>query len=199
LNGIAVIIPTLSKQRGEATGTMALAAKGHCEAVLIVSHDPERTGFSKTCNRGIRQAHEEADICLLNDDITWFQHGWLATLQRALYKSPNYALAVPSGKSSTNPMRLGRLGMRGIKVVNHVPFWCVVIKRKTIDTLGLLDERFIHYASDSWYCDQVKRIGLKSIWVRDVYLEHRKHGSKLIGKWRKRDQALYRRWKRKGR
>lgn len=195
MNGIAVIIPTLSKQRGKITGTMAMAAKGHCEAALIISHDPERTGFSKTCNRGIRQAHEQADICLLNDDITWFQHGWLATLQRALYQNSNYALAGPSGKSATNPMKMGKLGMCGIRVINHLPFWCVLIKRSVVSRLGLLDEAFIHYASDSWYCDQVKRAGLKSIWVRDVYLEHRKHGSNLISKWRKRDQALYRRRK----
>lgn len=196
MNPIAIIIPTLSTERGELTGAMALAARGSCEATLIISYDPDRTGFTATSNRGIRQAAEDADICLLNDDITWFQHGWLAIMQRALYQNSNYALAVPGGKSSTAPMRGGKLGMQGLQVVNHVPFWCVLIKRSVINRLGLLDETFIHYASDSWYCDLVKKAGLKSIWVRDVYLEHRKHGSKLISKWRKRDQALYRRRKR---
>lgn len=193
MNPIAVIIPALSIERGKTTGDMALAARGNCKATLIISHDPEGTGFTATANRGIKRATPDADICLLNDDITWFQHGWLAIMQRALYQNSHYAIAVPSGKSATAPMRGGKLGMQGIQVVNHVPFWCVLMKRSTINRLGLLDEAFIHYASDSYYCDLVKKAGLKSIWVRDVYLEHKKHGSRLISKWRKRDQGLYRR------
>jgi len=192
MNSIAVIIPTLSMKRAQAAGQMALATRGSCEATLIVSHDPEGSGFTATCNRGIRQAAPDADICLLNDDVTWFQHGWLATLQRALYQNSNYAIAVPSGGSSTAPMKDGKLGMRGLQAVIQVPFWCVLIKRSVINRLGLLDEAFIHYGSDSWYCELVKRAGLKGIWVKDVYLEHKRHGSGLISKWRDRDQALYR-------
>ena len=188
-------MPTLSKQKAKVTGGMALATRGSCEARLIVSHDPERSGFSRTCNRGIKQAAPNADICLLNDDITWFQHGWLTIMQRALYQNSKYALAVPSGDSSTAPMKDGRLGMRGLQAVVQAPFWCVLIKRSVINRFGLLDEAFIHYASDSWYCETIKRAGLKAIWVKDVFLKHSRHGSKLISEWRDKDQALYRRRK----
>lgn len=196
MNPIAIVIPTLTKARGESTGKMALAT-ARCEAELIVSHDPDRTGFTKTCNRGMRQADENSDICLLNDDILTFHHGWLATLQRALYYRKNYGIVGPSGGSSTNPMRGGFLGMEGLREVRHIPFWCVLIKRALIDKIGLLDEAFIHYASDSYYNDCAKKAGFKTVWCRDVYLEHKRHGSKLISKWRKRDQALYRKRRRR--
>lgn len=192
---ITIVIPTLDVARGESTGKMALAT-ARCEARLIVSHDLDRTGFTKTCNRGMRQA-KEGDICLLNDDVLKFHHGWLATLQRALHHRKDYGIAGPSGGSSTAPMRGGRLGMEGLQEVRHMPFWCVLIKRTLIDEIGLLDEAFIHYASDSMYCDNTKRAGFKIVWVKDVYLEHQRHGSKLIGKWQKRDQALYRKRRRR--
>jgi GT2 family glycosyltransferase len=189
---IAIIIPTLSQGRGEETGRIALATAGNVDAGFIVSHDPNRTGFTKTCNRGIRKAPRGSDICLLNDDILKFYHGWLEVLQRALYSDPKFALVGPSGGSNTNPMRDGKLGMSGLKAVRHMPFWCVLIKAEIIRKLGLLDEAFIHYASDSWYCDCARKAGYKVVWVKDVFLKHQRHGSKLQSAWKKRDQALYR-------
>ena len=197
MNPIAVVIPTLDVKRGQSTGKLALALAGQCEAELIVSHDPKRTGFTKACNREIRRAPPGSDICLLNDDVLRFHHGWLATLQRALYSNSKFGLAGPSGGSNTAPMRGGKLGMQGLQVVKHLPFWCVLIKRRLINKIGLLDERFIHYASDSAYCDKARQAGFKVVWVRDIWLKHKRHGSKLQGGWKKRDQALYRKRRRK--
>jgi GT2 family glycosyltransferase len=197
MNPIAIVIPTLDIKRGESIGKTALATAG-CQAEVIVSHDPKRSGFTRTCNRGIKRADNGADICLLNDDILRFHHGWLATLQRALYSSPKFGLVGPSGGSNTAPMCAGKLGMSGLKPVKHIPFWCVLIKRKLIDKIGILDERFIHYASDSWYCDCTRKAGFQVVWVRDVFLKHKKHGSKLQSAWKKRDQALYRRRGKRG-
>jgi hypothetical protein len=197
MNTITVVIPTLVKERGQSTGKMALATAGDCHAILVVSHDPKRTGFTKTCNRGILSAPEGSDICLLNDDVTRFHHGWLATLQRALYSNPKFAIVGPSGGSKTAPMSGGKLGMTGLQKVRHLPFWCVLIKASIIKKIGLLDETFIHYASDSWYCDVIRKKGFQVIWVKDVYLEHKRHGSGLQSAWKKRDQALYRKRHRK--
>jgi len=193
---IAIIIPTLDVKCGKSIGKIALATAG-CQAKLIVSHDPKRTGFTKTCNRGIKLAGKEADICLLNADILQFYHGWLATLRRALHSKSKFGLIGPGGGSNTSPMRGGVLGMQGLQVVRHLPFWCVVIKRKLINKIGLLDETFIHYASDSWYCDQARKAGFQVVWCKDVFLKHRKHGSKLQSAWKRRDQALYRKRRRK--
>jgi GT2 family glycosyltransferase len=196
MNPITIVIPTLDMARGESTGKMALAT-ARCEAKLIISHDLKRTGFTKTCNRGMRRADAGSDICLLNDDVLTFHHGWLATLQRALYHKKDFGIVGPSGGSSTNPMRGGWLGMEGLQVVRHMPFWCALIKRALINKIGLLDEAFIHYASDSFYNDCARKAGFKVIWCKDVYLKHQRHGSKLQSKWKKRDQALYRKRRRR--
>lgn len=82
--------------------------------------------------------------------------------------------------------------MQGLEVVRQLPFWCVLIRRELLDAIGLLDEQFVHYGSDNWFCAQANEAGWKCVWVRDVYLEHRHHGSGQIKEWYKRDQKLLR-------
>jgi GT2 family glycosyltransferase len=189
---ISVIIPTLVQPTAESVGNLALIT-AHTKAELIVSHDPNRTGFTKTVNRGIRRAHKSHDICLLNDDINWFAYGWLATLERALYSKDKYGMIAPSGPSNTKPLCLGKVGEFGLQPVKHIAYWCVLIKRKCLNDVGILDERFIHYGSDNWHTDIAHRKGWGVMWCRDVYLAHRKHASGRQNHWKKKDQALYRR------
>lgn len=190
MRAITIIIPTLDEAKGQDVGKLALLTAG-CSAKLIVVAGPKR-GFTKTVNDGIRQTDRE-DICLLNDDVTCFQYGWLAILQRALYSSPEYSIAAPTGKSKTRPMGISPGGLTGIGVVDKVPFWCVLIRRAVLDDVGLLDESLTHYASDVWYCFIARRAGWKLIWVRDVYLHHRAHGSGLIRKWAHKDNQTFNR------
>lgn len=194
MNPIAIIIPTLDADLAHRTGKLALI-HANTTARLIVSNGPAR-GFTKTANDGMRQAESNEDVCILNDDIHWFLLGWLSTLQRALYSDPRYAIAGPSGKSSTAPVRDGMLGGQGIEEVDNLPFWCVLIKRSVIKRLGVLDEAFIHYASDNHYCARVRKAGLKCIWVRDVWISHQHHGSGLKFDWKLHDEEI---WERKAR
>lgn len=192
MSGICIIIPTLSKEQGWRTGKLALAAAG-CKVTvrLFVAHDVHRQGFTKTVNRGLRQLEPGEDACLLNDDVSEFQRGWLETLHKVLYSSKEYGIAGPSGRSKAAPMNTGKLGQKGTQVVRQISFWCVLMKRAMIDKLGLLDESFIHYRSDNWYCHVMKRKGWKCVWARAVYLKHKHHGSGIPGKWRKHDKAIY--------
>lgn len=183
----AIVIPTLDAARGESTGKLALDKAG-MKARLIVSAGPKR-GFTKTVNDGIRQTKND-DICILNDDVSAFPSGWLATLHQVLYSNPKYGIVGPSGKSTTPPANAGKPGMQGIRIVDRLPFWCVLIRRKLIDTIGLLDEDFKHYASDYLYCRQARKAGWRCVWVRSVYLKHRQHGSGLINEWAKIDHRL---------
>ena len=191
---IAIIIPTLDRERAEATGRLALLSAG-CDARLIISDGPER-GFTKTVNDGLRQTTNE-DVCILNDDVTRFQHGWLATLQRALYSKSRYGIVGPSGKSAAKS-RDGRIGMSGLEELRQLSFWCVLIRRAVIKEIGILDERFIHYCSDNEYCLRAHRKRWKCVWVKSVYLEHKHHGSGLRGKWKQHDQHILRRLMSKG-
>jgi len=90
------------------------------------------------------------------------------------------------------------IGGTGIEPVNHIPFWCVLIKHAVLAQLGPLDSQYIHYASDNDYCDRAAAAGWQSVWVRDVYLEHQAHGSGFIHEWMKHDHEIYNRnWRRK--
>jgi len=183
----AIVIPTLDATRGENTGKLALLAAG-MKTRLIVSAGPKR-GFTKTVNDGIRQTKDE-DICLLNDDVIGFSSGWLATLHQVLHSNPKYGIIGPSGKSSTPPTNTGKPGMQGIQIVDRLPFWCVLIHRKLIDTIGLLNEDFKHYGSDYDYCLRTRKAGWYCIWAREVFLNHQQHGSGIIAEWVNVDHRL---------
>jgi len=194
VNPIAIIIPTLNAELGAATGRLAQATAG-CDTRLLVVDGPKR-GFTATVNDGLAQTTTE-DVCILNDDVLWFTPGWLATMQAALYSAPDIAIVGPTGKSNTVPMAKAPMGGTGLETVEHLPFWCVLIRRSVIEQFGPLDLRFIHYASDNIYCDRVNAAGLRCVWVRSVYLAHRSHGSGLISTWAKQDMALYKRERRR--
>lgn len=191
--GIVIVIPTLDVVQGERVGRLALAMAGCSIPVrVIVVHDERRQGFTKTVNRGMRRAASAEDVCLLNDDVEKFQRGWLEAMRKALYSSSRYGLCGPSG-AGIAPMNKGRPGGRGVQVVDRISFWCVLLKREVISKVGLLNEAYIHYASDIVYCHSVKRKGWKCVWAKAVYLSHRHHGSGIQGKWKKHDRRIYRR------
>lgn len=188
---IAIVIPTLDRARAEATGKLALLNAG-IEARVIVS-DGEPRGFTKTANDGIRQTAPDEDVCILNDDISGFQYGWLKALSAGLYSATRFGIAGPSGKSGTAPACTGTRGMIGLQQCRQLAFWCVLIRRQVLTEIGLLDERFIHYCSDNEYCARAAKHNWHCVWVRGVYLEHRHHGSGLKMAWRDHDQAEFRR------
>ena len=187
---INIIIPTLDIIQGYNVGDVAQATAG-IETRLSVVLDKNREGFTKTVNQGMR-TWPDGDVCLLNDDVSAFPMGWLANLYRTLRRR-GVGIVCPSGNSSTRPMCDGAAGMFGVVEVKQIPFWCCVIKRSLIDKIGYLDERYIHYASDNDYCDRARAAGFKLVWMRDVFLTHRQHGSGQIQEWKRHDQRLYRR------
>jgi GT2 family glycosyltransferase len=197
--GIAIVIPTLDKAKGEDTGKMALVTAGCLVPVrVLVSYDRAGQGFTKTANQGMRGASSTEDICLLNDDVLEFQYGWLEILRKVLYSNAKYGLSAPSGASAAAPMKMGHPGQTGIQVVDQASFWCVLMKREMLNELGLLDEAFIHYCSDNWYCAVMRRKGWQCVWAKAVFLVHQRHGSKFQVKWRDHDRKiLFRHLKRK--
>jgi len=185
---ITIVIPTVQPERAEDTARLAILTAG-CECDAVVIADDDRRGFSRTVNRGWRMA--QGDAMILNDDIAWFQYGWLDILSRALHSDDFFGIVGPSGKSSTTPMCHGWAGMGGLEIVDHLPFWCVLVRKTLVDQIGYLDEAFIHYGSDNFYCKLARRAGYESVWVRDVYLEHEHHGSGLITEWKEHDDQVW--------
>ena len=192
MRSIAIVIPTLNKAKGEDTGKLALAMAGCSVPVrVLISHDKKRQGFTKTANQGMRAVKPAEDICLLNDDVTEFQYGWLEILRQVLYLHPRYGISAPGGACAAAPMYQGHQGQTGTQVVEQVSFWCVLMKREMLNQLGLLDEAFIHYCSDNWYCAVMRRRKWQCVWAKAVFLVHQRHGSKFQGKWRAHDRKIY--------
>jgi GT2 family glycosyltransferase len=191
--GILIVIPTLKKELGESVGRMALATAGCSVPVrVVVVHDVKRQGFTKTVNIGMRQVKVSEDVCLLNDDVTQFQWNWLEILRQVLYSNSKYGLTGPSGNCGVPQIAQAGLGGSGVEALPHISFWCVLMKRSMLDDLGLLDEAYIHYNSDSEYCVRMQRSGWLAIWVKSVWLKHTKHGSGKKTKWRDHDIRVYR-------
>jgi len=180
--------PTVQLALAEDTARLAQLTAG-CETEVVIVEDRNHHGFSRTVNKGWRQA--EGDAMILNDDIEWFEYGWLDILRRGLYSDKGYGIAGPSGKSSTTPMCYGWAGQHGLEIVDHLPFWCVLVKRALVEQIGYLDEAFIHYGSDNYYCKRAAKRGFKSLWVRDVYIKHTHHGSGLITEWKEHDDIVW--------
>lgn len=185
---ITIVIPTVKPHLAEDTARMAQLTAG-IETSVIVVEDKHRRGFSRSVNAGWKQA--TGDVMILNDDIEWFQYGWLRILRDALYSDPSYGIVGPSGRSSTRPMCDGWPGQHGLQVIDHLPFWCVLVRAELTKKVGYLDERFIHYGSDNYYCQIAKVQGYQCVWVRDVYLKHTHHGSGLIFKWKEHDDLVW--------
>jgi hypothetical protein len=100
--------------------------------------------FSRNVNIGIRAA-EGDDVILLNDDALLKTRGGFTAMQR--------------------------IGLR--EEPRMVCFVCVFIPRRTIETVGLLDERFVGYGcDDDDYCLRVSRAGLKIGIFDGCYVDH---------------------------
>lgn len=194
---IDIIIPTLKRSKAEYTYELAIKSDGtllglpFVKPIIVV--DEDRSGFTSTVNEGIEESRSNSDICLLNDDVYRFQFGWLALLHRALHTHKRLGIVGSSGKCASVQGK-GDLQANdfGLKLVNNVSFWATLIKREVIDDIGPLDSRFIHYASDVYYCYCARQSGWKVGWYKSVYLWHQHHGSGLQSKWKTHDQRLYR-------
>jgi GT2 family glycosyltransferase len=180
---VAIIIPTLDAQRAEPVAAAALASAGHPARVIVV--DGPARGFTRTVNAGLQQLRAGEDACLLNDDTGEFSQDWLRRLVAALYSAPDYGIV--------GPRKLKAAPYTGTRVTKFVWFWAALIRHAVIQQLGFLDERFVHYDSDTEYCQRARRAGWRLARVGEVSIRHTGHASSAIGEqWRAGDKAAWR-------
>jgi GT2 family glycosyltransferase len=127
--------------------------------------------FARNCNLGIQLCAGD-DIVLLNDDAILETPYGFHDMQEARQERPEFGLisAVTNivGNSAQRPQDGG---LR--EEPRTVAFVCVYIPRRTIDQVGLLDERFTAYGwEDNDYCRRVREAGLKIGIFDDCYVDH---------------------------
>lgn len=124
--------------------------------------------FSANVNLGI-MARAEDDVCVLNDDALLHTRGGFSLLQKAAEEHPEYGIISATTNVTGNPEQQPRgVGLR--EAQNSIAFIAVLIPRRTIETVGLMDERFggidpsgkpIYGWCDNDYVRRVRQSGLK--------------------------------------
>jgi GT2 family glycosyltransferase len=120
--------------------------------------------FARNVNIGILAAGGAADVILLNDDAMLVSPRGFTLMQGAAAANPEFgiisaAVVGPSNSPEHSPRRDGLFGVRTAKGFT-IPFVCVLIPRRTIESIGLLEERFTCYGGDDDdYCYRVRSAG----------------------------------------
>jgi GT2 family glycosyltransferase len=127
--------------------------------------------YARNCNIGIAMAGSD-DCVLLNDDALLNTPGGFTAMQRASEEHPEYGIITATTNVTGYPDQQRR-GLIGLRATDTAAFVCVLIPRRTIDLVGLLDERFIAYGGeDVDYCRRVRRAGLKVGVFDGCFVDH---------------------------
>ncbi len=146
-------------------------------------------GFAAGNNAGIRSVEAEYYVLLNNDTIVTDR--WLDRLIRFVESHPEAGMAGPVSNAvgneqvihveSSDEAGIVREGLawadrcRGdFFLLPMLGFFCVAIRRKVIEEVGLLDESFgLGTFEDDDYCLRVARHGYKLACVEDVFVYHK--------------------------
>ena len=136
--------------------------------------------YARNCNLGIRTAGSD-DVILLNDDALLESAGGFTALQRTAELHPEYGVIGAVTNVTGQPLQ--RPQGFGLREVPHIAFVCVLIPRRTIDRVGLLDERYCldYGVEDLDYCEATRRAGLKVGVFDPCYVDHGRLTSSFRG------------------
>jgi GT2 family glycosyltransferase len=189
LSDEAVIVPTVQLDLGTATAKKAVRSAG-LDCFGIISHDPEKTGFTSTVNDALVMILNAQFVAIVSDDAV-LPENWFARMAEILTNDPGIGIVGAGGPCRTPPQSGVKPGMPAkVLPASQLAFSCVVIRREVISAIGLLDSEFIHYGSDSDYCERVKRAGWRLAVAQDVYVEREMHQE--IAEWKEHDMDLFR-------
>ena len=153
-------------------------------------------GFAMGNNAGIRRAKGDY-VILVNNDV-FVTDGWLMAMLRHFRRDARLGLLGPVTNSTGNEAevdigaygdmeQMARLAARHVKrnfgrrtPMHTVHFFCVMISRPVLETVGLLDENFgLGLFEDDDYCARARNAGYDVACAEDVYVHH--HHSATFG------------------
>lgn len=127
--------------------------------------------FARNCNLGISKAGTD-DVVLLNDDALLKTSEGFSQLQKLAEDHPEFGIIAPVTNVTGQPLQQPH-GV-GLREVPHIAFVCVFIPRRTIEKVGLLDERYCldYGVEDLDYCHMVRKAGLKVGVYDHCFVDH---------------------------
>lgn len=168
---------------GSSDGTVEYV-KSRTDIVLI--ENGRNLGYASAVNRGILSGTSET-IVVMNPDV-FVTSGWLQPLQALLWSEERNAVVAPKLINSMN--QLVGVGTnwdwsapyfmcpndpsllqetRACLAINGA---CFLLKRKLLDTLGLLDEGYFYYFEETDYCFNVNHAGYKVLFCPASTIVH---------------------------
>lgn len=147
----------------------------YAEKVIV---NEKNIGVTKAWNQGIRASFGEY-IVLMNNDVQVFE-GWLEDMKQALefvdlvMATPMYSNTEPFARAvESRKLRGKSLNLPIQESLNTFKdFSCVMFKKSLIDELGLFDEDFFSYASDSEFMKRMEQNGKKYASSKRVPTSH---------------------------
>jgi GT2 family glycosyltransferase len=154
---------------------------------------PENRGFAPAVNAALAASRGES-LCLLNND-TIVTRGWLSALVRHLERDPSLGMVGPSTNEIANAAKVetgyrelldleswARAFTRGnagrAEPMDMLAMFCVLLRRKTWNAVGPLDERFtVGMFEDDDYSRRLRDQGLRLAVARDSFVHHWGRGS----------------------
>lgn len=116
----------------------------------------EQGGYVKPVNEGIKQSKGDY-IILLNNDTKILPMGeknsWLDILNRPFTEQEKVGI--------TGPMKTFSPSANA----HFLIFFCVMISREVINTIGMLDEEFFAYGEDTHMCLEAEKAGFRIVQV----------------------------------
>lgn len=202
--GLTILfLPTILKNRSEGKENLIISMSNTCcPRQQFTLTDTSVGGYTGTVNRGWKQLLERENwdaVCMLANDLYYGQNGWLERMREVLFSQKDIGMVGPSVKCGTHPQNTGKPGMeKGIETVARLGFAGALIKRATIEGVGLLDDAFTHYGSDFDFVHRAQEHGWRALWVRDVYCQHDWRPDKYP-EWARQDRkTFYNRWDERG-
>lgn len=154
-----------------------------------LTHGTQPFIFARNVNLGIAEAVND-DVIVLNDDALLDTPGGFQTLHTAARENAGLGLVTATTNLAGNPAQQ-RHNSSGLRICPSptpgnsfatVAFVCVLIPRRTIDKVGLLDERFTAYGwEDNDYCRRVHLAGQQIGICDGCFVDHSKLHSTFRG------------------
>jgi GT2 family glycosyltransferase len=188
--GLSVIIPSNNPVNLAACITAIRAAGETCRIIVVDDGLPNYNHgiaadvvpghkpfvYARNINLGIYAAGTD-DVILLNDDALLKTERGFSKMWEQSKRRPNYGVIASACNNVGNPLQNLVPELANADAVRDeqrsLCFTCVLIPRRVIDAVGLLDERFVDYGmDDDDYSLRVRNAGFRLGIYDGCYCDH---------------------------